>query len=153
MEEFARSAVQQQTGMSEGVENLIDRLVGKQPTMTSKRLTASRLLVGECIKVVDARGAATTMPELLRAAAASPRRLRLAFNDTYDVSPMRYLQLRVLNSAKQLLSAHGNCGNAVTQVATDLGVAHMGRFAARYREVFGEPPSETVSRARWLDAP
>ena len=153
MEVFAASAACQQTGMSEGVEDLIDRLVGRQPEITSRRLTASRLIVGECIKVVDARGAATTMSELLRAAAASPRRLRLAFNDTYDVSPLRYLQLRMLNRANKLLSTHGNCSNTVTQVATDLGVVHIGRFAARYREVFGEPPSETASRARSIDAP
>ena len=151
MEAFAAGAACQQTGMSEGVENLISRLVDRHPTITSTRLTASRLIVGECIKVVDARGAATTMPELLRAAAASPRRLRQAFNDTYEVSPLRYLQLRVLNRANKLLSTHGNCSNTVTQVATDLGVVHIGRFATRYREVFGEPPSETVSRARSID--
>lgn len=151
METFAASAVCQQTGMSDGVEDLIDKLVRKQPSMTSRRLTASRLIVGECIKVVNARGAATTMPELLRAASASPRRLRQAFSDTYGVPPMRYLQLRVLNTAHKRLSTNGNCNSTVTHVATDLGVAHMGRFAARYREVFGEPPSETISRARSLE--
>ena len=113
---------------------------------------ASRLIVGECIAVVDVRGAATTMPELLRAAAVSPRRLRQAFSDAYDLPPMRYLQLRVLNRAYKCLSVSGACGDTVTEVAMDLGIAHMGQFAARYRAVFGEQPSETVCRARALDA-
>jgi transcriptional regulator GlxA family with amidase domain len=53
--------------------------------------------------------------------------------------------------ARKRLSTYGNCNRTVTQVATDLGIAHMGRFAARYREVFGEPPSESISRARSLE--
>ena len=141
------------TAMSEGVEALINLLVHKHPIATSRRLASSRLIVAECISAVDARGAATTMAELLRAASASPRRLRQAFGDTYGVSLTRYVQLRMLNKANERLVATGICCNTVTQVASDLGVVHMGRFAARYREVFGESPSETVSRARSLDAP
>jgi transcriptional regulator GlxA family with amidase domain len=153
MEAFAVSAIDQRSGMSEGAGDLIDRLVHRQPSMTSRRLATSRLIVGECIKVVDARGAATTMPELLRAASASPRRLRQAFLDAYDLPPSRYLQLRVLNRANKCLRVSGDCGDTVTEVAMDLGVVHMGRFAARYRAVFGEHPSETVNRARSLDVP
>ena len=139
------------TAMSEGAEALISLLVHKHPVVTSRRLAASRLIVGECIRVVDSREAATTMPELLRAVSASPRRLRQAFGDTYGVPPMRYLQLRLLNSANKRLATHGNYCDTVTEVASDLGIAHMGRFAARYSEVFGEHPSETVARARSLE--
>jgi hypothetical protein len=34
----------------------------------------------------------------------------------------------------------------VTQVAIDHGVTHFGRFAAQYRELFGENPSLSRSR-------
>jgi AraC family ethanolamine operon transcriptional activator len=30
----------------------------------------------------------------------------------------------------------------------DWGFMHWSRFAARYRDLFGEPPSETLSQAR-----
>ena len=34
----------------------------------------------------------------------------------------------------------------VRAVATSFGLMHMGRFAAAYREAFGESPSETLNR-------
>jgi transcriptional regulator GlxA family with amidase domain len=36
----------------------------------------------------------------------------------------------------------------VTRVALGLGFGHVGRFAALYRQAFGESPSETLRRAR-----
>ena len=33
----------------------------------------------------------------------------------------------------------------VRAVATSLGFLHMGRFAAAYRDAFGESPSETLN--------
>jgi methylphosphotriester-DNA--protein-cysteine methyltransferase len=153
MEAIARHAISggSSTAMSEDVAALMNLLVHRRPTCTSKRLEASRLIVGEFIKVVDARGAATMMPELLRAVSASPRRLRQAFGDTYDLPPSRYLQLRLLNRAHDRLAASGNGRDSVTEVAIDIGITHMGRFASRYRTVFGEHPSETAARARSLE--
>jgi transcriptional regulator GlxA family with amidase domain len=37
---------------------------------------------------------------------------------------------------------------SVTEVATDWGFFHPGRFAHQYRERFGALPSETARRAR-----
>jgi AraC-like DNA-binding protein len=36
----------------------------------------------------------------------------------------------------------------VTDVTSALGFTHLGRFAIAYREVFGEPPSQTLRRRR-----
>jgi transcriptional regulator GlxA family with amidase domain len=89
-----------------------------------------------------------TIADLMASTAASPRRIRQAFHDAYGLSPMRYLQLRLLSNARDLLSTgRAGCGT-VTRVASDLGVTHMGRFSARYRDVYGETPSETASKAR-----
>jgi AraC-like DNA-binding protein len=136
------------TGASQHVEALIDRLALKYPTATSKRLAKSRLIVAECIAVADHRGARVTIADLMASTAASPRRIRQAFHDAYGLSPMRYLQLRLLSNARDLLSAAGAGCGTVTRVASDLGVTHMGRFSARYRDVYGEPPSETAGKAR-----
>ena len=139
------------TAMSEGAEALITQLLHKHPTATSRRLASSRLIVGECISVMDAHGAATTMRDLVRAVSASPRRLRQAFADAYDVPPSRYLQLRLLNKAHDRLAVGGDCFKSVTEVTNDLGIAHMGRFASRYLELYGEHPSETLARACSLE--
>jgi AraC-like DNA-binding protein len=136
------------TGASQHVEALIDRLARKDPTVTSKRLAKSRLIVAECIALADHRGTRVTIADLMASTAASPRRIRQAFGDAYSLSPMRYLQLRLLSNARDLLSTgRAGCGT-VTRVASDLGVTHMGRFSARYRDVYGETPSETASKAR-----
>jgi AraC-like DNA-binding protein len=36
----------------------------------------------------------------------------------------------------------------VTEVATECGFFHLGRFSARYRQAFGEVPSSTLARRR-----
>jgi AraC-like DNA-binding protein len=136
------------TGASQHVEALIDRLARKSPTATSKRLARSRLIVAECIAVADHRGARVTIADLMTSTAASPRRIRQAFDDAHAVSPMRYLQLRLLTNARDRLSVGGAGCGTVTKVASDLGVTHMGRFSARYRDVYGEPPSDTASKSR-----
>lgn len=154
MEAIARHACSggSPTAMSTGVEELIVRVTHKHPVTTSRRLATSRLIVAECIRAVDARGGAvTTVPEVLRAVPTSPRRLRQAFGDTYGVPPKQYLQLRVLNMANERLASNGSRCDSVTRVASDLGISHLGRLAARYREVFGEHPSETLARARSLE--
>ena len=40
----------------------------------------------------------------------------------------------------------------VTTIAMACGFAHLGRFAQVYRETYGESPSETLTRARRLQA-
>lgn len=137
--------------MSEGVEALIGLVMHKHPVVTSRRLATSRLIVAEFSKAADARRAAATVSDLSRAISTSPRRLRQAFGDTYGVPPKRYLQLRVLDRANERLATNGSRCNTVTQVATDLGISHMGRFAAQYCELFGEHPSTTLARARSLE--
>jgi AraC-like DNA-binding protein len=37
-------------------------------------------------------------------------------------------------------------GCKVTNIASDLGFTELGRFAVRYRQMFGETPSQTLQR-------
>jgi transcriptional regulator GlxA family with amidase domain len=51
-----------------------------------------------------------------------------------------------LNRARTaLLGANRNEG-CVTEIATELGFTELGRFSVRYRQMFGESPSETLRR-------
>ena len=59
---------------------------------------------------------------------------------------MTYLRQVRLRRAREALSAADRDTTTVRAVAVSLGLLHMGRFAAAYREVFGETPSDTLHR-------
>jgi AraC-like DNA-binding protein len=74
----------------------------------------------------------------------SERSLRIAFNDVYATSPKRYLMLWQLHQVRRALQS-GSATTTVTGVATEHGFFELGRFAAAYRSLFGERPSETLN--------
>lgn len=88
-----------------------------------------------------------SMSELLEIANASERSLRAGFGKYLGMSPTRYMQLRVLNRARRRLASSRPREVSVAEVVTDLGVWDLGRFAARYRRLFGELPSSTLRRS------
>lgn len=84
--------------------------------------------------------------ELCSAVGASLHTLERAFQEVHGISPKKFLTLRRLSWARQdLMRGTGRVGS-VTDVATKWGFFHLGRFAADYRAVFGEPPSATLNR-------
>jgi AraC-like DNA-binding protein len=87
-----------------------------------------------------------TIGRLCAVAGTGERWLQRLFESRRGMSPMRFVTERRLAAARRRL-ASGAAGVDVTGVATDLGFGHAGRFAASYRQVFGETPSETVRRA------
>lgn len=86
------------------------------------------------------------MAELEQITNVSERSLRAGFRRYLGLSPTRYMQLRTLSRARRRLAAGRPDELSVAQVGTDLGVWDLGRFAARYRQLFGELPSRTLRR-------
>jgi transcriptional regulator GlxA family with amidase domain len=60
---------------------------------------------------------------------------------------MTYLREVRLRRAREVLQAADRDASTVRAVAGGLGIMHMGRFAAAYRDAFGETPSQTLNRA------
>jgi AraC-like DNA-binding protein len=61
---------------------------------------------------------------------------------------MRYLRTIRLNEVrKALLEADTTNPTTVTSAAMDWGFWHLGEFAAAYKGLFGEVPSETLRTA------
>jgi AraC-like DNA-binding protein len=112
---------------------------------TARRIDSSHL-IHTCVDHADVVGGRPSLPDLCAAANVSERRLRRAFWDVFDMSPMAYFRLRSLNLARsQLLLPEES---SVTEVAFRLGWGNLGRFAQSYRQVFGEQPSHTLLSAR-----
>jgi len=91
-----------------------------------------------------------TVETLASVTGASVRSLFSGFRSFRDCSPMSHLRAVRLDKARQILFENGSSDPAkITQVALECGFSHVGRFAASYRQRFGELPSQT-SRFRRL---
>jgi len=85
-----------------------------------------------------------SLGEICRLLGAAERTIHIGFQEAFGVAPKAYLRALRLNAARRRLrSGQG----PVTTVAADLGLFHFGRFAAEYKAMFGETPSETLRQA------
>ena len=71
----------------------------------------------------------------------SERNLRYAFKDQTGLSPKKYLQSYKLNQVRRILKS-GNF-EKIVNVSHQFGYWHTGQFAADYKKLFGELPSDT----------
>jgi transcriptional regulator GlxA family with amidase domain len=74
----------------------------------------------------------------------SERGLRNAFNAVRGMSPKRFVIHDRLNEVHRALRQPRATNATVTNIATEHGFFELGRFAGRYKAVFGETPSETL---------
>jgi AraC-like DNA-binding protein len=84
---------------------------------------------------------------LCAVAGVGERALQKSFESRRGMSPMRFVMERRLAQARRQLTEPG-ARKDVTHVAVRLGFHHTGRFAALYRQAFGESPSQSLRRAR-----
>lgn len=113
---------------------------------TAVRTTRHRALqrAVDCIRSSDR--AVHTVEQLCRESAASYSTLERAFRDHFGMSPKKYLiHSRLAGVRRDLIGCRGE--RTVTEVASDWGFSHMGKFATDYRRLFGELPSETLRAA------
>lgn len=84
--------------------------------------------------------------DLAVAAGVSERTVRAAFNQYFGIGPIRYLRLKRLHQIHRALQEADPATSVVTRVLAEHGEWDFGRFAARYRQLFGELPSETLQK-------
>jgi transcriptional regulator GlxA family with amidase domain len=92
----------------------------------------------------DNLGEPVTIAELSRMAGVSERTLRTAFREAVGVSPKQYTIVERLRAVHDALRAADPKTATVTDIAMEYGFFELGRFAGRYRDVFGESPSATL---------
>lgn len=86
------------------------------------------------------------IPEICAAIGVPERTLRLCCQEHLGMGPKKYLMLRRVNLAQRALRSAVPGITTVTEIATQYGFWHFGRFSAAYRAAFGELPSATLSR-------
>lgn len=88
-----------------------------------------------------------TVVDVARAAGMSVRAVQAAFARNHGISPLTYLRrIRLLLAREQIRS---DLDASIAEIARAVGFVHLGRFAAAYREEFGELPRQTRDTARW----
>ncbi|MFE3069510.1 AraC family transcriptional regulator [Streptomyces sp. NPDC059247] len=89
-----------------------------------------------------------TTTELAALSRVSVRRLQESFREYVGMSPMAYVREVRLDRVREELRAAAPDEVSVSEVAWRWGFGHQGRFAARYREKYGESPSRTLRAGR-----
>lgn len=74
------------------------------------------------------------------------RTLEYGFRENYGVTPKQYLKAYRLNQVNKALRQKRRQADKIADIANRFGFWHMGQFAADYRKLFGELPSETFIR-------
>jgi transcriptional regulator GlxA family with amidase domain len=89
---------------------------------------------------------AISVDDIAAVVGVTTRALQTAFRRVRGYSPSNAILRRRLERSRAALAAAGH-DDTVTKIATDLGFFELGRFAVRYRQEFGEKPSETLARS------
>jgi AraC family transcriptional regulator, ethanolamine operon transcriptional activator len=126
--------------LAAAIDNL-DRRAIEIPKSLTRRLAAVRACEAYMRDHVDA---GITLLDLSGAAGMRSRSLINAFEAVTGFSPMDYLKRLRLHGVRRALAVADKRGTRVIDVATAWGFWHMGHFAADYRAMFGEAPSQTL---------
>lgn len=104
--------------------------------------------IRRAIAYIEAHLAEPLDTSVIAGAAGVPvRTLQAGFHQHVGVAPMEHVRIRRLAAARQdLLEADPDGTATVAEVAHRWGFAHLARFAERYRQAYGEKPSETLRR-------
>jgi AraC-like DNA-binding protein len=107
-----------------------------------------QMIIRRFMEVLDSQPAGTNyMQDISDAIGVSSRTLRMACRTQLGVSPTQYLLLRRMGLARRALRQAEPGVTRVTDVATEFGFLELGRFAVKYRQIFGETPSSTLRAA------
>lgn len=154
--------------VAEELERPHGLLTSRRPVVRHIERTLLSLLL-DCVEGTDGRDAAEDLgerhlkrvenwldahclepvgvEEMAQVAGVGVRSVQSAFRRLRGCTPTQALIERRLLRARQALST-ADPQATVREVAAACGFAHLGRFAGRYAQAFGEPPSATLERAR-----
>lgn len=138
--------------LKENFEQLLIRtLIEVQPNNVREHPAyQGNFIAPRCVRKVEDYIAAhldepLTVEDLVRVSGVSERSMYLSFKKFRGTSPMAYLRdLRLKTIREDLLQADPSL--SVTEILSRRGVFQFGRFAASYKERYGETPSQTLRR-------
>lgn len=86
------------------------------------------------------------LADVCQAAGVQARVLGYCFHEVFGISPMAYLRSLRLHQVRREIRERPD--ESLGDIAARWGLWHLSRFAAEYRDLFGELPSATARAAR-----
>jgi AraC-like DNA-binding protein len=132
-----------------------DRLMAQRKTEQDLEWTAGRVeqrpLPADLVRALGWLRVHLSEPidleRLASVAGVRPRTLETHFKTLLGTTPLGWVRrMRLAHARRELERARAHA--TVTDIALASGFTQLGRFAARYRAVFGETPSATLRRSR-----
>lgn len=108
--------------------------------------SSTEALFRRALDLADADHGMPKISDLSKALHVSPRTLHKAFQLAAGIGPAGFFQKRQLHRARMRLLGADVPQSKIRAIAKELGITELGRFAVRYREMFGESPSATLRR-------
>lgn len=94
----------------------------------------------------ESQGAKVSLADLCAATGVSQSTLYRAFDAVCGEPPLAYFHKRRLSEARRVLLNSPAFRGGVQHAALAAGLSEFGRFSVEYRQLFGEPPSATLTR-------
>lgn len=104
------------------------------------------VLVRRATEIADSQPGPIPITKICSLLRTCPSTLENSFKKITGLTPHTFFLRRRLNRARTALLAADRGVGCVTDIAMELGFNELGRFAVRYRQMFGESPSETLRR-------
>lgn len=117
-----------------------------EPTIEDRRDATPALLRKATAFIEDNVHVDITIADIAAAVYATPRALQYMFRKYHDCTPMEYVRRVRLHRARLDLLAGDALTTTVGDVARRWGFGNVGRFAVRYRNLYGESPHVTLRR-------
>jgi AraC family ethanolamine operon transcriptional activator len=134
--------------MDEAVSNLVQLLVqgqdGPRESVSAQHARRTLRRARDYLQAHTDR--CVTVHELCQELGSSPRALQDCFQRYVGLSPKAYLKALKLNEARRELRRYDSALSTVSDVAVRYGFWHLSKFAADYRWLFGELPSQTLAK-------
>lgn len=129
------------------LEDILLTLAKGTSVRTNKKIEKRKLLLKKIEEYIKANSPnPITVRDLCKVNQVSERTLQYTFRSLVGITPKSYLKAIRLNGVRKELRTNHFGNRTINSIANKWGFWHMGQFAADYRRLFGELPSETLRK-------